>query len=283
MAAPLTSLGDLVASARSGGEPPVDGLATGDGAPSTSTSPWSTRPPCRGGGRPSSSAWHRAQPRWPTTRRATSWWRPTATTSRPSRQPSRSNPLASTSLTTLLRGAGGRAASEGLLLESAVYSSLQAGPEFAAWRAARPGQGALAGAAIECGSSATATSLHITLTRAGGPQRARHRRCAISSSRRFSSLASTTRSPRSTCAATGRRSARVETSMSSARGPIRPPRTSCGSCRAPGGRSTRSPIAGHGPRPRCLPGLRGGAAGVRGTSRREPGRHLRAPRGVSSG
>lgn len=49
-----------------------------------------------------------------------------------------SNPLASTALTTLLRESAGRAVSEGLLLESAVYSSLQAGPEFAAWRAARP-------------------------------------------------------------------------------------------------------------------------------------------------
>jgi enoyl-CoA hydratase/carnithine racemase len=38
----------------------------------------------------------------------------------------------------LLRGAEERSIEDGLLAESAVYSSLQAGPEFAAWRASRP-------------------------------------------------------------------------------------------------------------------------------------------------
>lgn len=47
------------------------------------------------------------------------------------------HPIAATALTTLLRRAGGTVA-DGLLAESAVYSSLQAGPEFAAWRAAHP-------------------------------------------------------------------------------------------------------------------------------------------------
>jgi hypothetical protein len=47
-------------------------------------------------------------------------------------------PLAATSLAILLRGAEQRSVDDGLAAESAVYSLLQAGPEFAAWRARRP-------------------------------------------------------------------------------------------------------------------------------------------------
>jgi enoyl-CoA hydratase/carnithine racemase len=47
-------------------------------------------------------------------------------------------PIASTALAVLLRGAKERTIDHGLVAESAVYSSLQAGPEFAAWRAGRP-------------------------------------------------------------------------------------------------------------------------------------------------
>jgi enoyl-CoA hydratase/carnithine racemase len=38
----------------------------------------------------------------------------------------------------LLRGAAGRSTEAGLVAESAVYSALQGGPEFTAWRASRP-------------------------------------------------------------------------------------------------------------------------------------------------
>jgi enoyl-CoA hydratase/carnithine racemase len=48
------------------------------------------------------------------------------------------SPVAATALAMLLRGADERSIDDGLLAESAVYSSLQAGPEFAAWRASRP-------------------------------------------------------------------------------------------------------------------------------------------------
>ena len=51
------------------------------------------------------------------------------------------HPLASVSLALLLRDSGRRSIAEGLVAESAVYSMLQAGPEFASWRAhheARP-------------------------------------------------------------------------------------------------------------------------------------------------
>lgn len=48
------------------------------------------------------------------------------------------NPLAATALAGLLRGAEARSTSEGLLAESSAYSTLQGGPEFAAWRAANP-------------------------------------------------------------------------------------------------------------------------------------------------
>jgi enoyl-CoA hydratase len=45
------------------------------------------------------------------------------------------NPLAATALALVLRGSEARSVAEGLQLESAVYGTLQAGPEFAAWRA----------------------------------------------------------------------------------------------------------------------------------------------------
>lgn len=47
-------------------------------------------------------------------------------------------PVASTALAILLRGSQRRTVDDGLAAESAVYSTLQAGPEFAAWRAAHP-------------------------------------------------------------------------------------------------------------------------------------------------
>ncbi len=43
------------------------------------------------------------------------------------------NPIASAALVMLLRGADERSLDDGLLLESAVYSTLQAGPEFRRW------------------------------------------------------------------------------------------------------------------------------------------------------
>lgn len=46
-------------------------------------------------------------------------------------------PLAATALVQVLRGSEGRGLDDGLLVESAVYSTLQAGPEFARWRAGR--------------------------------------------------------------------------------------------------------------------------------------------------
>ena len=48
------------------------------------------------------------------------------------------NPLAATALSLVLRGSEARPVAEGLQLESAVYGTLQGGPEFAAWRASRP-------------------------------------------------------------------------------------------------------------------------------------------------
>jgi hypothetical protein len=47
-------------------------------------------------------------------------------------------PIAATALALLLRGATDRSVAEGLIAESATYSVLQGGPEFAAWRAAHP-------------------------------------------------------------------------------------------------------------------------------------------------
>jgi hypothetical protein len=47
-------------------------------------------------------------------------------------------PRAAVALALLLRGRNGRTMDEALVAESATYSALQAGPEFAAWRASRP-------------------------------------------------------------------------------------------------------------------------------------------------
>jgi hypothetical protein len=47
-------------------------------------------------------------------------------------------PIAATTLALLLRGAEQRSIAHGLVAESAAYSVLQAGPEFAAWREAHP-------------------------------------------------------------------------------------------------------------------------------------------------
>ena len=47
-------------------------------------------------------------------------------------------PLSATALVLLLRGGSTRSVGQGLVAESAAYSTLQAGPEFAAWRSAAP-------------------------------------------------------------------------------------------------------------------------------------------------
>ena len=49
-------------------------------------------------------------------------------------------PLASTALALILRHGSCRSITAGLVAESTTYSMLQAGPEFAAWRARRPGR-----------------------------------------------------------------------------------------------------------------------------------------------
>ncbi len=49
-----------------------------------------------------------------------------------------SHPITATALALLLRGQPARSLDAGLVTESATYSVLQAGPEFAAWRAANP-------------------------------------------------------------------------------------------------------------------------------------------------
>lgn len=47
-------------------------------------------------------------------------------------------PIAATTLALLLRGVDRRSLGDGLVAESAAYSVLQSGPEFAAWRASHP-------------------------------------------------------------------------------------------------------------------------------------------------
>ncbi|HEY5876272.1 MAG TPA: enoyl-CoA hydratase/isomerase family protein [Ilumatobacteraceae bacterium] len=73
-------------------------------------------------------------------------------------------PLAATALAVLLRGQVHRSIDDGLAAESAVYSTLQAGPEFATWRAthaARP----VVDASPTVISARSGPSLDVTLNR----------------------------------------------------------------------------------------------------------------------
>lgn len=74
------------------------------------------------------------------------------------------NPLAATTLALLLRGAGARAVDQGLVAESATYSLLQAGPEFARWRAGRPARASAADREPVVAARHD-DELHITLNR----------------------------------------------------------------------------------------------------------------------
>jgi enoyl-CoA hydratase/carnithine racemase len=75
-------------------------------------------------------------------------------------------PHAATALALLLRGAARRGIGDGLVAESAVYSTLQAGPEFASWRTGRPVYPPSADDGRPRVSVERAGStLHVTLTR----------------------------------------------------------------------------------------------------------------------
>jgi enoyl-CoA hydratase/carnithine racemase len=78
------------------------------------------------------------------------------------------HPLASTALAVLLRGSEQRSVDEGLAAESAVYSLLQAGPEFAAWQATRPSRPAADDDRPAVRVEREGDVVHITLDR---PQR----------------------------------------------------------------------------------------------------------------
>jgi enoyl-CoA hydratase/carnithine racemase len=76
------------------------------------------------------------------------------------------SPLAAAALVQCLRTGEGLGVEAGLVLESLVYSTLQAGPEFAAWRAARPAprpRPTPDGPAVRCVREADA--LRVTLAR----------------------------------------------------------------------------------------------------------------------
>jgi enoyl-CoA hydratase/carnithine racemase len=73
-------------------------------------------------------------------------------------------PLASTTLALLLRGTSGRTVAEGLVAESAAYSTLQGGPEFAHWRSSYRSQ-PVTDEAPRVRVERQGTSLVVTLTR----------------------------------------------------------------------------------------------------------------------
>jgi enoyl-CoA hydratase/carnithine racemase len=75
------------------------------------------------------------------------------------------HPRAATALVTLLRGTAERSIADGLLAESAVYSMLQAGPEFAIWRGARAVRNRPQNDRPTVRVERTENHLHITLAR----------------------------------------------------------------------------------------------------------------------
>jgi len=77
------------------------------------------------------------------------------------------NPQAAITLALLLRGAERRSIDDGLVAESAAYSMLQAGTEFATWLAAHPKKGDRAGNGSPIHVERDGNVLHITLTRPG--------------------------------------------------------------------------------------------------------------------
>ncbi len=77
----------------------------------------------------------------------------------------RTVPRASISLVLLLRGQPTRTLDEGLAAESAVYSTLQGGPEFAAWRARHVRSGTADDGTATVRAVRRDGVLHVTLTR----------------------------------------------------------------------------------------------------------------------
>jgi enoyl-CoA hydratase/carnithine racemase len=74
------------------------------------------------------------------------------------------HPLASTTLSLLLRGSSQQTVAEGLVAESAAYSTLQGGPEFAQWRSRHPAR-RTSDDAPRVRVEREQTSLVVTLTR----------------------------------------------------------------------------------------------------------------------
>ncbi len=79
----------------------------------------------------------------------------------------RANPMATTTLALLLRGAERRPVAEGLAAESAAFSTLQGGPEFARWRSGhrRRRRGRSDGDQPRVRCTRAGTTLEITLNR----------------------------------------------------------------------------------------------------------------------
>ncbi len=75
------------------------------------------------------------------------------------------NPLAATALALLLRDSETRDLTAGLVAESSTYSMLQAGPEFARWRASRPVRSRPPDATETVVLERSSDTLTITLTR----------------------------------------------------------------------------------------------------------------------
>jgi len=75
------------------------------------------------------------------------------------------NPVSATALALLLRDAERRSVEDGLVAESAVYSTLQDGPEFAAWRTSRRRRPPAVDDGPRVAVDRTGDLLEITLTR----------------------------------------------------------------------------------------------------------------------
>jgi hypothetical protein len=105
-------------------------------------------------------------------------------------------PIAATALAQLLRLGERLGLHDGLVAESLVYSTLQAGPEFAAWRQANPPR-LRASATMSPRSPSSAATIALPRTQPPGAHNAFWRRCATRSPRRCTSRCRTRRSSRS--------------------------------------------------------------------------------------
>ncbi len=138
-------------------------------------------------------------------------------------------PIAATSLVQVLRGADRRPFEDAMLMESAVYSALQAGPEFARWRGWPPAAGRAGPHGGRGRRDAAGRRDRGDAHEAAGPQRPEHRDARPAHRGAGPRACGSHHRGMSSSKAQARASAAGATWPSSVRSVIRPPPTSSAS------------------------------------------------------